>query len=313
MATKREVMLAGTAAKLAHMLASDQPAVVTPAGADQASATLLQANFVILEGATAAAQGVRLPPAAGQYLHVLRNSTGFAVNVYPSGTEHFGPPDSGLGGVPFLLNAATTGLMVPSRRQWLGMQGAGGGQTYPYLPLAGGTLTGPLTLAGDPASGLQAATKNYVDNKTWNVGAGLILTPGTNLSSWDNNQSTWDAGQSVWDMAPGGGPATLSAVGAGTVAVRTSSYTLSAAGIGRIFVSFNGAATITLAAAMLVIGQEVVVMDRSGACGVPSPSTNVITVLPGGSANIDNQPSAIINTAYGRLRLIFDGTNFGVA
>ena len=33
-----------------------------------------------------------------------------------------------------------------------------------YLQLAGGTMTGPLTLAGDPTENLQAATKQYVDN-----------------------------------------------------------------------------------------------------------------------------------------------------
>jgi hypothetical protein len=32
-----------------------------------------------------------------------------------------------------------------------------------YLPLAGGTLTGPLNLAADPAAPLQSATKQYVD------------------------------------------------------------------------------------------------------------------------------------------------------
>ena len=32
-----------------------------------------------------------------------------------------------------------------------------------YLPLAGGTLTGPLTLAADPVNPLDAATKQYVD------------------------------------------------------------------------------------------------------------------------------------------------------
>ena len=32
------------------------------------------------------------------------------------------------------------------------------------LPLAGGTLTGPLTLSGDPTEDLQAAPKQYVDN-----------------------------------------------------------------------------------------------------------------------------------------------------
>ena len=34
-----------------------------------------------------------------------------------------------------------------------------------YLPLAGGTLTGALTLAADPGAALGAATKQYVDNK----------------------------------------------------------------------------------------------------------------------------------------------------
>ena len=33
-----------------------------------------------------------------------------------------------------------------------------------YLQLSGGTMTGALTLAGDPAGDLQAATKQYVDN-----------------------------------------------------------------------------------------------------------------------------------------------------
>lgn len=33
-----------------------------------------------------------------------------------------------------------------------------------YLQLAGGTMTGALTLSGDPTGNLQAATKQYVDN-----------------------------------------------------------------------------------------------------------------------------------------------------
>ena len=35
----------------------------------------------------------------------------------------------------------------------------------PRGPKAGGTLTGPLTLAADPAGSLQAATKQYVDTR----------------------------------------------------------------------------------------------------------------------------------------------------
>ena len=35
----------------------------------------------------------------------------------------------------------------------------------PYLPIAGGTLTGALVLAADPGAALGAATKQYVDGK----------------------------------------------------------------------------------------------------------------------------------------------------
>lgn len=45
-----------------------------------------------------------------------------------------------------------------------------------YLPIAGGTLTGNLTLSGDPSANLQAATKQYVDAQ---VGTKLSLSGGT--------------------------------------------------------------------------------------------------------------------------------------
>jgi hypothetical protein len=44
------------------------------------------------------------------------------------------------------------------------------------LPLVGGTMTGPLTLAGDPTAALEAATKEYVDE--W-VATALPLAGGT--------------------------------------------------------------------------------------------------------------------------------------
>ena len=41
--------------------------------------------------------------------------------------------------------------------------GSGTNYTSPYLLKAGGTMTGALTLAADPASAMQAATKQYAD------------------------------------------------------------------------------------------------------------------------------------------------------
>jgi hypothetical protein len=44
-----------------------------------------------------------------------------------------------------------------------------------FLSLAGGTMTGPITLAGDPNAALQASTKQYVDtNAGHNVGRNLL-------------------------------------------------------------------------------------------------------------------------------------------
>jgi hypothetical protein len=35
------------------------------------------------------------------------------------------------------------------------------------LPKAGGTMTGPIVLAADPAAAMQPATKQYVDGRIW--------------------------------------------------------------------------------------------------------------------------------------------------
>lgn len=47
-----------------------------------------------------------------------------------------------------------------------------------YLPLTGGTMTGPLILAGDPTAALGAASRQYVDR---DVGRNLALNPYFNI------------------------------------------------------------------------------------------------------------------------------------
>jgi hypothetical protein len=51
------------------------------------------------------------------------------------------------------------------------------GATGNFLPLAGGTLTGPLTLDADPGNAYEASTKNYVDNSV----SGLATNNSVNL------------------------------------------------------------------------------------------------------------------------------------
>lgn len=64
---------------------------------------------------------------------------------------------------------------------YYGITGSGTSVTG-LLLLSGGTMTGPLMLARDPQSPLEAATKEYVDSKAtsgYTIGAGLTLTGDT--------------------------------------------------------------------------------------------------------------------------------------
>lgn len=54
--------------------------------------------------------------------------------------------------------------------------GRDNGNWVKVVPSAGGTMTGPLTLSGDPTSALQAATKQYVDTHGGGGGASVIVS-----------------------------------------------------------------------------------------------------------------------------------------
>jgi predicted secreted acid phosphatase len=58
------------------------------------------------------------------------------------------------------------------------------------LPLAGGTMTGALTLSADPSSSLHAATKQYVDN----TASGVVAKPQVLAATSTNLAVTYDNG-----------------------------------------------------------------------------------------------------------------------
>lgn len=49
--------------------------------------------------------------------------------------------------------------------QWVAVNSATGGMGTGFMPIVGGTFTGPVTLSGAPTANLHAATKLYVDTK----------------------------------------------------------------------------------------------------------------------------------------------------
>lgn len=62
-----------------------------------------------------------------------------------------------------------------------------------YLPLAGGTMTGPITLPADPTAELEAATKKYVDEHSSNI---PIVTSSTKLSTLNSGFYLMETGGS---------------------------------------------------------------------------------------------------------------------
>jgi len=77
-----------------------------------------------------------------------------------------------------------------------------------YVSTAGGTMTGPLTLPGDPTAPTQATDKNYVDNGLL-AKADLVsgLVPAGELGSGVASSSTCLTGNSTWGACGGGAPA----------------------------------------------------------------------------------------------------------
>ena len=181
MAHIREVMAAGVPSPLARMLGNNQLNTVIAGGASQEDATPLVINFALIR-TPSLGQGVRLGPASGAAITALYNVGPAAVNLYPAEDETLNDQEADL---PVSLAAGQTMLGVPSINCWLVQIPPGGpsggvpdapsdGTAYgrwnaswaPVIETAGGTMTGPLVLAGNPTVALGAATKGYVDGAT---------------------------------------------------------------------------------------------------------------------------------------------------
>ena len=77
-----------------------------------------------------------------------------------------------------------------------------------YVAIAGGTMTGPLTLPGDPTAPNQAADRHYVDNGLA-VKADLVngTVPSGELGAGVASAATCLTGNSTWGSCGGGAPA----------------------------------------------------------------------------------------------------------
>ena len=78
-----------------------------------------------------------------------------------------------------------------------------------YLPTAGGTMSGPITLPGSPVAPLQASTKSYVDQGL-TTKADLIsgIVPANELGSGTANAGSCLLGNGTWGACGSGGGGT---------------------------------------------------------------------------------------------------------
>lgn len=78
----------------------------------------------------------------------------------------------------------------------------------PFLSLAGGTMAGPIQLAGDPTSAMMPATKGYVDAHGGSGGGGGIPEAPADSHTYGRNNGAW---RQVLDIGGGAltGPLTL--------------------------------------------------------------------------------------------------------
>lgn len=153
-----------------------------------------------------------------------------------------------------------------------------GGVVGDYLPLAGGTMTGALTLSGAPTSNLHASTKKYVDDGLGNkVGKASSPTTG-NFMSFDSSGNAADSGKKASDFATAG---------------HTHSYLPLSGGTMTGAITLSGAPTANLHAATKKYVDDAVgalaTITISVVNSLPSTgSSNVIYLVPKSTAQTNN-------------------------
>ena len=70
----------------------------------------------------------------------------------------------------------------------------------------------------------------------------------------------------------------------------------------------TGAAITINLVATPITGKSIIVKDGKG-----DANTHTITIDPAGATTVDGQTTTTITTAYGHVRLIFNGTEWGAA
>lgn len=147
--------------------------------------------------------GSATPPASMQYVNSeLSTKADDSLVVHLAGTETISGVKT-FAAAPNVPTPTTTGQVANKGYVDSSLANVGAGN---YLSTAGGTMTGPITLPGNPSSALQAAPKQYVDS-AFSTKADLIagLVPASELGAGTANAGSCLLGNGTWGACGSGG------------------------------------------------------------------------------------------------------------
>ena len=331
---------AATAVTTANTASSNATAAVSTANtaSSNASAAVSTANTASTNASTAVTTANTANSKADQAIAVVGNSVLYtlvsnvagipasptnnkAVEVYDStGIESFTPltgKPAGFVGSPGLSARI---IYTTSGSTWNWVQYFPNDPETRYVKFGGGTLTGPLTLAGAPTTGLQPATKTYVDAADATLTTAVAAAQTTANTAATNATAAQTTANAALPKSGGTmiGPLGLTAgyatapsiqIGAGTgvtpglYSPATDSLAFATQGNGRLFVTAAGSVGIG------VSSPDYKFQVNEGNIGVRSylGSNSSITFEQVGygvaSVGVDSNISAL------RIK-VFDGTSF---